>query len=758
MASTRAALAGPRVLLRRLREVMAEPIGAQQRLDKIVKLIAANMVAEVCSVYVLRADNVLELYATEGLRAGAVHRATLTVGRGLVGLIAEEARPLNLPDAQSHPAFAYLPETGEEIYQSFLGVPVLRAGRTLGVLVVQNRSYRTYADEELEALETTSMVLAEMFASGEMETIAVPGANLDVHRPVHFRGAPFAEGIALGHVVLHEPRIVVTQLIAEDVDHELRRLDAAMASLRLSVDDLLARGAEVGVGEHREILEAYKMFAEDRGWTRRLQEAVQNGLTAEAAVERVQNDTRARMARQSDPFLRDRLHDFDDLANRLLRELVGRPHGPFSGDLPADAIIVARNMGPADLLDYDRTKVRGLVLEEGGPTSHVAIVARALDLATVGQLDDVVALAETGDPIIVDGDAGEVHLRPPPEIESAYADKVRFRARRQEQYRLSRDEPSATKDGVEIALHMNAGLLMDMPHLEESGAAGIGLFRTELQFMVASRFPRLHEQQSFYRQVIDAASGRPVTFRSLDVGGDKVLPYFRNQKEENPAMGWRAIRLGLDRPALLRTQSRALLKAAAGRELRLMFPMVTDVAEFESARAIVERERNHLKRHGHPAAERVVLGAMIEVPALLFQLDELFRLVDFVSVGSNDLMQFMMASDRGNTRLAGRFDPLSPAFLRSLRTIAKHADAAGKPVTLCGEIAGRPLDAVALAAIGYRSLSMSSAAIGPVKAAMRALDLDPLRQKTNALIDQATPASELRAELKSWADANNVPI
>ena len=757
LATTRGALAGPRVLLRKLREVMAEPIGAQERLDKIVTLIAANMVAEVCSIYVLRADDVLELFATEGLQPGAVHNATLPVGRGLVGLIAAQALPLNLPDAQSHPAFAYLPETGEEIYHSFLGVPVLRAGRTLGVLVVQNRSYRTYVEEEVEALQTTAMVLAEMFASGEMEDLALPGADLDVYRPLHLTGAAYVEGIALGHVVLHEPRIVVTQLIAEDVDHELARLDAAMASLKLSVDDLLARGAEAGAGEHREILEAYRMFAEDRGWTRRLQEAVRNGLTAEAAVERVQNDTRAQMARQTDPFLWDRLHDFDDLANRLLRELMGRPHGPFAEDLPEDAVVVARNMGPADLLDYDRERLRGLVLEEAGPTSHVAIVARALEIPTVGQLE-VVARAEAGDAIIVDGNTGELHLRPPGDIESAYTDKVRFSARRQEQYRQLREEASVTKDGVEIRLEINAGLLMDMPHLEASGAAGVGLFRTELQFMVASALPRLSEQEHFYRQVLDAAGGKPVTFRSLDVGGDKVLPYFRQQKEENPAMGWRAIRLGLDRPALLRTQARALLKAAAGRELRLLFPMVTEVSEFTRAKAVVEREQAHLKRHGHAIADTVALGAMVEVPSLLWQLDELLSAVDFVSVGSNDLMQFMMATDRANTRMTSRFDPLSPAFLRSLRNVAGAAVAAGKPLTLCGEIAGRPLDAIALAAIGYRSLSMPPAAIGPVKAAIRALNLAELETRVGAMVDDGLPGAQIRGELRAWANEMSVPI
>jgi phosphotransferase system enzyme I (PtsP) len=701
---------------------------------------------------------VLELYASEGLNQDAVHKATLPIGRGLVGLIASEARTLNLPDAQSHPSFAYLPETGEERFHSFLGVPVLRAGRTLGVLVVQNQSYRSYLDEEVEALQTTAMVLAEMIAAGEMEDLAVPGADIDLNRPVSMKGASFADGIGLGHVVLHEPRVVVTQLIAEDTDQELTRLDAAMASLRLSVDDILARGAEAGQGEHRDILEAYRMFAQDRGWTRRLNEAIRAGLTAEAAVEKVQSDTRARMSRQTDPFLRDRLHDFDDLANRLLRELMGRSHGPLEGELPDDAIVVARSMGAAELLDYDRDRLRGLVLEDGAPTSHVAIVARALGIATVGQVEDAVALVEPGDAIIVDGETGEVQLRPPVDIESAYADKVRFRARRQEQYLQLRDQPACTLDGTEIDLHMNAGLIMDLPHLDESGASGIGLFRTELQFMIASSFPRLSEQQAFYTQVIQSCGDRPVTFRSLDVGGDKVLPYLRAPAEENPAMGWRAIRLGLDRPALLKTQVRALLKASAGRELRLMFPMVTEVAEFQHAKAIVERELAHLTRHGHPVAERLKLGVMVEVPSLLWQLDELLRTVDFLSVGSNDLMQFMMASDRGNTRLSGRFDPLSPSFLRALRKIVDRANEAKVPFSLCGEIAGKPLEAMALIGIGYRTLSMGPAAIGPVKAMILALELEPMRDHLLEIVDKGLTGSDVRTELRAWADSHRIPV
>ena len=750
--------AGPRVLLRRLREIMAEPISAQDRLDKIVTQIAANMVAEVCSVYVLRSDGVLELYATEGLKREAVHHAGLRVAQGLVGTIAAEARPLNLPNAQSHPAFRYLPETGEEIYSSFLGVPILRAGRTLGVLVVQNKAHRTYYDEEVEALQTTAMVLAEMIAVGELEGLARPGTSLDLKRTIMISGVGLCEGVGLGHVVLHEPRVVVTALIGEDAEQESVRLDAAIASLRLFVDDMLSRDDIAETGEHRDILEAYRMFAHDRGWVRRMHEAIRNGLTAEAAVEKVQSDTRARLQRQIDPFLRDRLHDFDDLANRLLRVLMNKPHGPTGEDLPRDAIIIARNMGAAELLDYDRERVRGLVLEEGGPTSHVTIVARALGIATVGRANNVAALVENGDAIIVDGIAGAVHLRPSADVEAAYAEKVRFRARRQEQYRLLRDKPAVTRDGTRIALMMNAGLLVDLPHLTESGAEGIGLFRTELQFMIAARMPKLSEQKALYSSVMEAAGPKPVTFRTLDIGGDKVLPYLRTAQEENPAMGWRAIRLGLDRPGLLRRQIRALLQAAGGRELKVMLPMITDLWEIREARELIDRELAHMRRHGYEEPARLSVGAMVEVPSLLWQLDGLVKLADFISVGSNDLLQFMTASDRGNMMVAGRFDPLSRPFLRALRAIVRAADAARVPVTLCGEMAGSPIAAMALIGLGFRSLSISAAAIGPVKAMTMAVDAAGLAGRMEALLDDGNAADGLRAALADFAETEGVPL
>ena len=718
--------------------------------------IASNMVAEVCSVYVLRDDGTLELFATEGLKREAVHLTSLRLGEGLVGTIAAQAEALNLSDAQSHPAFAYRPETGEESYSSFLGVPILRGGQTLGVMVVQNRTSRTYSEEEVEAMQTTAMVMAEMIAGGELESLVKPGDKLAVSRPRHIVGTALSEGIGLGHAVLHEPRIVLKNLIAEDPQAEVMRLDRALSSLRSSIDVLLSRSEISRPGEHRDVFETFRMFAHDRGWVERMREAVMSGLTAEAAVERVQSDTRARMQRQSDPYIRERLHDLDDLANRLLRELVGWAQHPSKAELPRDAILIARSMGPAELLDYERDTIRALVLEEGAPTSHITIVARAMGIAAVGQCESVLDVVNAGDSVIVDGLSGEVHIRPPADVERAYVDKVRFRARRQEQYRQMRDLPARTLDGSEIGLFVNAGLLVDLAQVKEAGAAGIGLFRTELQFMVSATFPRMREQQALYRSVLDASGDRPVTFRSLDIGGDKILPYLSMGHEENPALGWRSLRMALDRPALLRTQLRALLHAAAGRELKLMFPMVTEVAEFDRARELVEAERQHFVKFGHELPRSMELGVMIEVPSVLWQLDELVGKVDFLSIGSNDLLQFLYAADRTNTRLAGRFDELSPAPLRALRRVVEAAQHGGVPLTLCGEMAGRPLSAMALLGIGVRGISMAPSAIGPIKAMILSLDLKKLESWLLPELDMPHPA--LRQELEAFARDHDVQV
>ncbi|HYJ35579.1 MAG TPA: putative PEP-binding protein, partial [Rhizomicrobium sp.] len=564
---------GPRLLLRRLREIMAEQTSAQMRLDKLVTVIASNMVAEVCSIYLRRAGKVLELFATEGLNRAAVHNTRLKEGEGLVGLVGETAEAVNLSDAPADPHFSYRPETGEDPFKSFLGVPIVRGGQVFGVLTVQNKAERVYAEEEVEALQTVAMVLAEVVAqSGFFNVAELDEPELRIDRPRKFIGDGLSEGVACGRVVLHEPRVRVERMIADNPNAELQRLEDAIGSLRESVDEMLSSSELDLTGEGREVIEAYRLFAYDQGWRQRMRDAVRTGLTAEAAVERIQDDTRLRVQRLGDPILRERAHDFEDLARRLLRHLTGEEAA--QRHLPQHAVLVARAMGPAELLDYGRDKLVALVLEEAASTSHVAIVARSMGLPMVASLEGIADNARAGDPIAVDGEVGEVHLRPAGEIVKAFEDKRALRVQAQARFAAVRDLPAVTRDGVAIKLMMNAGLEFDMPQLAQSGADGIGLFRTELQFMIGETMPRLSDQSAFYKTILDAAGDKPVVFRTLDLGGDKVLPYARWEREENPALGWRAIRIALDRPALLRYQVRALLNASAGRTLRVLLPMV----------------------------------------------------------------------------------------------------------------------------------------------------------------------------------------
>ncbi|RYE86697.1 MAG: phosphoenolpyruvate--protein phosphotransferase [Hyphomicrobiales bacterium] len=752
------AISGPRVLLKQLRETMAEPLAAQDRLNKIVNLIADNMHADVCSFYVLRDDGALELFATRGLKAESVHMTTLRLGEGLVGLIAAEAEALSLENAPAHPSFAYRPETGEDPYNAFLGVPVLRAGQTLGVLVVQNAERRVYGEDETEALLTTATILAEMIATSEFDVLIKPGQDIDLRRPRTFVGTGFTDGIALGQVVLHDPRVVVTNFIAEDTEVEQHRLSVALDTMRLSIDDMLSHGDMQSVTDHREILESYRMFAHDRGWVDRLREAIENGLTAEAAVERVQNDTRARMMRSTDPYIKDRLHDLDDLANRLLRVLTGDGTGIGKKDLPDNAVLIARNMGPADLLEYDRTRLRAVVLEEGGATAHVAIVAKSLGMVAVGQAENIVSLAEPGDDIIVDGPAGTVHLRPTPEVQQTYVDKVRLSAKRRAHYLTLKDKPSVTRDGVNVTLLHNSGLVADLPMLNDTGAVGVGLFRTELQFMIASKLPRLGEQVELYSEAIRIADGRPIVFRLLDIGGDKVIPYLRSETEENPAMGFRSLRLALDRPGLLRIQIRALLQAANGGPMKILVPMVTDAWEFRQTRLVVNKEVERLRNEGRPLPSKLELGAMIEVPSLLWELDQVLPEADFVSIGSNDLVMFLTAADRANPRVAKAYDPIALPRLRALKHIVDSARRYGVPLTMCGELAGKTVDALALLSIGMTRLSMSPPAIGPIKEMILGLELEPIRTSVSAALLEGSSGVGIRDLLLDWAGRQSLAI
>ncbi len=732
-----------RRLLRRLRDVLAMPGKGQDRLDRITHLIADSMATEVCSIYLFRDEETLELFATEGLKKSAVHKTRMRLGEGLVGRVARTGLPVNTADAPSEKGFRFMPETGEEIFSSFLGVPLQRVGEKLGVLVVQSKEARVFSEDELDALEVVAMVLAEMTELGAFA--GDDGTGRPIHRQaLMFRGTSGQEGASEGRVWLHEPRVVVTNPVADDPLTEIERIRGAVGQLRISIDDLL--GAEQLDKDQKQVLEAYRMFAHSRGWLKRMEEDIAHGLSAEAAVEKEQSAARARLEQVPDAYLRERLQDLDDLSNRLLRILTGQ--GADTGAaMPENPILIARNIGPAELLEYGR-RLKGVVLEEGSVGSHAAIVARALAIPLVIHAERITAEALNGDNILVDGDQGIVHLRPDETVSRAFRDKIAMQAEAQKRYASLKGLPAQSKCGTVISLHMNAGLMADLPSLEGSGAEGVGLFRTELQFLVRNKMPKRAELASLYTRVMEAAGGRRVAFRTLDIGSDKVLPYMKPNDEPNPAMGWRAIRVGLDKPGVLRMQMQALIRAAAGRPLTVMFPFVAEFNEFIDARAQALREIHREKSLGHPVPERLEIGAMCETPSLAFAPKAFFDAVDFISVGGNDLKQFFFAADRENERVRRRYDTLNISFLDFLTQIIARCAASDTPLSFCGEDAGRPIEALALAALGFRSLSMRPASVGPVKALIRSVDLGEVR----AVIDEARAAGEVtaRPRLMDW--------
>jgi len=752
------AVASAREILTRLHDVMAGRNPAQAKLNAVVGIIAEAMDSEVCSIYLLR-EGVLELFATRGLDQAAVHVTKLALGEGLVGTIADDVEVLNLDEAASHPDFAYKPETGEERYHSFAGVPIIRRERAVGVLAVQHSEPRKYQDVEIEALQTVAMVLSELIANaGLIDTAAGASGREKSTAAIRLPGQKLVEGMGSGYAVFHQPRIVVEHTVAEDTDAERHRVYAAFDKMREQIDRM-TREAEFGVGgEHEEVLQTYKMFAYDEGWARRINEAIDSGLTAEAAIERVQQRTRQRMRQIDDPLLADRMHDLEDLSNRLLRIVSGQMGTAAQLGLRQDTILIARNLGPAELLEYDKRRLKGVVLEEGSLTAHVTIVARAMGVPVLGRVRDVRRQIAEGDLLLLDSVAGNVFVRPSGGMEEAFEAKLALRQKRKAAFAALRDVPPVTKDGHRITLMVNAGLRDDVAALDTTGADGIGLFRTEFQFLVSATLPQRERQQRLYKEVMDAAGDRPVIFRTVDIGGDKALPYLNkaDADEENPAMGWRALRLALDRDGLMKVQARALIEAASGRTLNVMFPMVSEAWEFAEAKALFEAQRQWLGARGRRLPTGIRYGAMLEVPALAEQLDLLLPDLDFLSVGTNDLTQFLFAADRANPRLAERYDWLSPSILRFLSRVVGPCREAGVDLGVCGEMGGRPVEAMALIGLGINRLSITPAAIGPIKAMVRSLDYDAVRTFVTELI--ARPPRDMRAALSDWAASQGVDM
>ncbi|KJZ20894.1 phosphoenolpyruvate--protein phosphotransferase [Loktanella sp. S4079] len=733
-----------RKLLGRLREALAADNEGQARLDEVVELIATSMMTEVCSIYLFRDPETLELCATKGLQAEAVHQTRMRLGEGLVGRTAKSRTVINTADAPAEKGFRYMPETGEERYSSFCGVPIQRLGDSLGVLVVQSKAAREFTADEVYALEIVAMVLAEMT---ELGAFVGEGAALSARHQQHvlLRGSVAQEGTSEGKVYLHEPRVVVTNPISDDPDIELARLRDGVNELRSTVDSMLL-GAHSTDSDQTEILEAYRMFANSGSWMRRMEADVISGLSAEAAVEKEQSLARSRLSKAGDSYMRERLHDLDDLSNRLLRILTGQG-ADARNDMPENAILVARNIGPGELLEYGKT-LKGIVLEEGSVGSHATVIARAWAIPLVINAKGVTREALNGDTILVDGDQGIAHLRPDETVHTAFRDKLAMQTRAQERYASIRDLPATTKCGTTISLQMNAGLIADLPSLEGSGAEGVGLFRTELQFLVRNKMPRRAELSALYSRVVSSAKGKRVAFRTLDIGSDKVLPYMKPNDEPNPAMGWRAIRVGLDKPGVLRMQLQALLRAADGGPLAVMFPFITQLEEFRAAKAEMDKAIEREKILGHNLPSTLEVGAMLETPSLGFAPDVFFDEVDFISIGGNDLKQFFFAADRENERVRKRYDTLNVSFLSFISQVIERCNKSNTALSFCGEDAGRPVEALCLAALGMRTLSMRPASVGPVKHLLRRVDLNEVKQVMDDAI--ARGDQSVRRAVADW--------
>ncbi|MEA3263163.1 MAG: phosphoenolpyruvate--protein phosphotransferase [Pseudomonadota bacterium] len=750
------AASAARTILTRLHDVMASRSHAQQKLNTVVEVIGEGLDSEVCSIYLLR-EGMLELFATRGLAQEAVHVTRMAVGEGLVGTIAQNTEMLNLAEATAHPDFSYRPETGEEKFHSFAGVPIVRRERAVGVLCVQHAESRRYEEVEIEALQTVAMVLSELIANADLvdeeEALLSPAMT----GPQRLPGLALVKGLAIGSAVFHQPRITIEHVMAEDRDAELSRVYLAFDKMREQIDRMASQ-AEFGVGgEHEEVLETYKMFAYDEGWSRRIIEAIDSGLTAEAAIERVQQRTRMRMRQIDDPLLADRMHDLEDLSNRLLRIVSGQMGTAATMGLKQDAILIARNLGPAELLEYDKRRLKGVVLEEGSLTAHVVIVARAMGIPVLGRVRSLRGAIRDGDLLLLDADGGHVTARPLPAVVDAFEARFAKSKERQAAYAKLRDVEPFTRCGTRITVMMNAGLRDDMPGLALTGADGVGLFRTEFQFLVSATLPARERQTRLYRDVLDAAGDKPVVFRTVDIGGDKVLPYLRHndgETEENPAMGWRALRVALERGGLLKVQARSLLEAAGGRTLNVMFPMVTEPWEFDAARDVFESQLAYLKTQKKLLPEAIRYGAMLEVPALAEQLDVLAPKLSFLSIGTNDLTQFLFAADRANPKLAERYDWLSPAILRFLKRVIQGVAGHSVDVTVCGEMGGRRLEALALLGIGIRRLSITPASVGPIKELVRKIDLDEIGKAMNGWL--LAPPPSLRAALVDWAQQRGI--
>ncbi len=743
-------------ILKLIRQVTEGQDDVPVKLAKIIRIIAEQMKADAAACYVAVDDSYLELFASYGFNGDVTHKVTLRYGEGLVGEVAKNNRSLSATDAWAHPKFSYKPELGEEEYKSFLGVPLTRWSRSIGVLTLQNKEVHEYSRLETDILETIAMVLSEVLVSEEMtEYKKTLIKERGIATRERIKGLSLSKGYGIGNAVVHRRRQSVTKIFAEDKEKELQRLETAHRQMNEDLDKKFT-STKLGIGEHVDILDAYRMFAKDKGWYKKIEDNVKSGLTAEAAVERAYEDMWNRLSGTNDSYLKERLHDLRDVADRLQSYLSGDFKNRDEVKNWKDIVVVAQTMGPADLMDYDYHKIRGLIIEDGTPTMHVAIVAKALSIPVIAKIKGIFEEIKTGELIAVDGNDSYVYINPLPAVQEKFKAKIAEKEKLQARLAELKKLPAKTLDGVRIGLYINVGLAFDFDYIEATNCDGIGLYRTEIPFMASDVMPNVEQQMAYYKELMDRAGNKKVIFRSLDVGSDKLLPYWSNMSEENPAIGWRSIRITLDRRAILRKQVRAFLRAAEGKELNVMFPMISDLSEFEEAKETLLIELEKEKRRGGAVPSKVNVGLMIEVPSVVFQLEDILKQADFISIGTNDLAQFTFACDRGNPRLTERYDVLSSPFLKLMGEIVAKADAAGVYCSVCGEMASNPIEAMALIGLGYRNLSSSGASYGRVKSMIRSVNVEEVSDYVKSLLK--SQKRTLRPQLMAYAYDHGIEI
>jgi len=720
-------------MLERLREIVQEVNSArdlQSALDVIVSRVRAAMDTQVCSVYLLDADlNCHVLMASEGLKKESVGHVSLQVGEGLVGLVASNAELLNLEDAGSHPNFRYLSETGEEAFSSFLGVPIIHHRQVLGVLVVQHSERRQFDAGEEAFLVTLSAQLSGVIAAAEA-TGAIQGLSPSGQRrfDASFPGVSGASGVAMGQAVVVFPKADLSHIPSRevnDIEGEIATFNEALNSVR---DDMRALGASVEKQlrpEERELFDVYLRMLDDDAIGKEVITLIREGEWAQGALSEVALDHVRTFERMKDPYLRERAADIRDLCSRVLAYLQDRDYTPT--EYPDNTVLVGEELVPSMLIEAPREKLRGLISVKGSGSSHVAILARTMGIPTVMGVIDLPYRKLHGRELIVDGYNGVVYSNPSEKLRDRYHEVIKEEEQLVKGLEGLINLPSETRDNHRVSLWVNTGLMSDVIRSLDHGAEGIGLFRTEVPFLLSERFPSEQEQARIYREQLQAFAPKKVTMRTLDIGGDKALPYFPIE-EANPFLGWRGIRVTLDHPEIFIAQARAMIRASEGLDnLQIMLPMVSSVQEVTSSLQIIKRAWRELQDEGLDVKMPPV-GVMIEVPAAVYLARTLAAMVDFVSVGSNDLTQYLLAVDRNNPRVASLYSSFHPAVLHSLQQVVTDTHAEGKIVSICGEMAGDPGAAVLLMAMGFDILSMNASTLLKVKAVVRSITITDARE------------------------------